>query len=127
METIKKIWECRVCRFLLVGALNTSFSYSIYSIFLYLDFYFIIASLISLTSGIIFSFITSSKLIFRVKGHFLKYLLFWIVLYGFNIFTISLFIGYGFNAYQAGFIALPIITAISYILQKWVVFRQSTS
>ena len=127
MSLFEKIWSVQIVRFILIGGVNTGFSYFVYVLFLFFGLQFSIANLIALISGVLFSFLTSSKLIFQVRGNFLKYLLFWIVLYGFNIFTISVFIGYGFNAYQAGFIALPIIIAISYILQKWVVFRQSTS
>lgn len=123
MSLFEKIWSVQIFRFLLVGGLNTGFSYLVYVIFLYCGLNFSIANLIALISGVAFSFVTSSKLIFQVKGHFLKYLLFWASLYGINIFLISILIDWGCNAYLAGFIALPIITALSYIAQKTIVFK----
>lgn len=117
----------QVVRFVLVGVLNTAFSYLVYAALLYLGLNFATANFGACALGILFSFRTQGVLVFRnPAAHLLlRYALFWLVIYLCNIGLIQLFVLLGLNAYVAGALALPPIVAMSFILQKYFVFRQS--
>ncbi len=114
-------------RFLIVGTINTGFSYGLYSLFLFLGLEFKIASLFSLIISIIFSFTTQGRLVFKNNNNrlFFRFAFCWLLIYFFNIFLIGKLIAYGFNAYESGAIALIPVTLFSYFVQKIVVFRKN--
>jgi len=111
-------------RFVLVGLLNTGFSYGVYCGFLYLGAPYQVASFVALVMGVIWSFVTSGRLVFRrrLQGRFHKYLVVWAALYLVNILLIALLTGLGMNAYIAGFFALAPIVVMAFFLQKKYVF-----
>jgi len=115
----------QIVRFVLVGVLNTAFSYLVYAALLYLGLNFATANFGACALGILFSFRTQGVLVFRNPAPhlLLRYSLFWLVIYLCNIGLIKLFILFGLNAYVAGALALPPIVAMSFILQKYFVFR----
>lgn len=115
----------RIVRFLIVGLLNTGFSYLLYAIFLSLGLHYTIANLLALIIGILFSFKTQGALVFhnrapRLLGRFTAA---WLGIYGVNIATIAVFTHWGLDAYTAGALALPVTTSLSYLMQKHLVFR----
>lgn len=113
-------------RFLLVGIINTAFSYGVYAFFVYLGLNYAVANLLALLIGIVFSFKTQGKFVFRAQSAkaFLPFVLCWVVIYVFNIALIGVLIKIGFNAYAAGAIALAPVVVFSYFLQRYVVFRR---
>ena len=114
-------------RFVVVGVANTAFSYGTYVLFVHLGFNYAIANLISLVLGIPVSFITQGRVVFKDTDNrrLVRFILVWAVIYGVNIFVIGLLISIGFNAYASGAIALPVNVAISFVAQKFFVFRRS--
>jgi putative flippase GtrA len=114
-------------RYLVVGVLNTGFSYSVYALLLWLGFVFFVANLIALLCGIAFSFQTQGRFVFDNTSRrlFPKYVLLWILIYFSNIALIKLFLLCGFNAYVAGALAIPPIVLLSYVLQKYLIFNKS--
>ena len=112
-------------RFLLVGALNTSFSYLVYAVLISLGLNFALSNLGAVALGIIFSFKTQGALVFNNTGYhlLLKYTTFWLVIYLCNIGLIKILLGLRLNAYFAGALALPPIVLLSFLLQKHVIFR----
>ncbi len=112
-------------RYLVVGVLNTGFSYSVYALLLWLGFAFFVANLIALLCGIVFSFQTQGRFVFDNTSRrlFPKYVLLWILIYFSNIALIKLFLLFGFNAYVAGALAIPPIVLLSYVLQKYLIFN----
>ena len=112
-------------RYLIVGALNTGFSYSVYALLLWLGLVYFVANLIALLAGIVFAFQTQGRFVFgnASRGLFPKYVLLWILVYLCNIALIKLFLVGGFDAYVAGALALPPIVLLSYLLQKYLVFN----
>jgi putative flippase GtrA len=110
---------------MIVGTINTGFSYGIYAFLLYIGIAYKVASLGSLILGVIFSFKTQGKFVFNNVNNklFLRFLLCWIIIYFFNIFLIGKLIVFNFNAYQAGAIALVPVTLFSYLVQKLIVFK----
>jgi len=116
-------------RFLVVGTINTGFSYGIYAFLLYIGVEYKVASLGSLILGIMFSFKTQGKYVFNNNNNklFLRFLPCWIIIYFFNIFLIGQLIALNFDAYEAGAIALVPVTLFSYLVQKLIVFRKNKS
>lgn len=114
-----------IVRFLAVGTLNTAFSYAIYAGFLYLGLGYQLANLIALVLGILFSFKTQGQLVFKNTDNrlFGRFLLSWVLVYLGTITLIGRIIALGFDAYTAGALALPFSVALSYLMQKYYVFR----
>lgn len=122
---VKKTLNKQFIRFLIIGTINTAFSYSIYAFFLFLGLHYAQANLIALIFGIFFSFKTQGALVFKNSENrlFFRFLLCWLFIYSCNIGIISELLKYGFDAYISGALAIPLITIFSYFLQKYIVFR----
>ena len=120
------ILSLQFIRFLIVGTINTGFSYGVYALLLFLGSQYQIASLGSLILGIVFSFKTQGKYVFKNVDNtlFLRFLPCWIIIYFFNIYIISKLLLVGFDAYQAGAIGIIPTTLFSFVLQKWIVFKK---
>ena len=114
-------------RFVLVGMLNTTFSYLIYAALLFVGLSYQLANLLTLIVGVLFSFKTQGHFVFRNTDNRLlgRFVLCWAVIYVCVIFLIGRIIALGFNAYSAGALALPFSVALSYLGQKYFVFRRS--
>jgi SAM-dependent methyltransferase/putative flippase GtrA len=126
LPKLKAILGREFSRFLVMGAVNTCFSYSVYSLFLFLGFGFVIASFISMSCGILFSFHTQGVLVFRNPSVRLiyRFVAFWMVIYLCNIGLIRLSLIYGHNPYVAGAMVVPVLLVLSYAMQKYWVFRR---
>jgi putative flippase GtrA len=114
-------------RFLVVGTINTGFSYSIYAAVIFIGLSYQLANLVALSAGILFSFKTQGRLVFgnpdnRLLGRFIVS---WALIYLCTIALIGRIIAFGFDPYTAGLLALPFSVALSYPLQKYFVFRPS--
>jgi len=114
----------RFLRFLVVGVINTGFSYSVYAFGLYLGLPYPVANLLALICGILFSFQTQGRIVFQNSDQRLifRFVALWAVLYFFNIAMIAVFLPFSGNAYYAGALALVPTTLLSYFLQKFFVF-----
>lgn len=114
-------------RFLIVGTINTCFSYFVYSASVFAGLNFAVANLISLILGILFSFRTQGVLVFRNPTPHLifKFAAFWVVVYLCNIGLIKLSLSRGHNVYVAGAMAVPALLVMSYFLQKYWVFGRA--
>jgi len=116
-------------RFIAIGLINTAFSYSVYAFFIYLGLNYALANLLALIFGILFSFKMQGRFVFMNSGNhlFWRFLLGWAVIYLATITLIGQFIALGLNAYVSGALALPFSTVLSYLLQKYFVFRTPLS
>lgn len=70
-------------RFFVVGVLNTGFSYGIYAVGIFLGQTYIVASLVSIVAGILFSFKTQGSFVFNNASNRLFFLFVanWIAIY----------------------------------------------
>lgn len=129
LKWIRNVLDIRFFRFLIVGTINTGFSYGIYALLLFAGIEYKLANFGSLLAGIVFSFKTQGKFVFRNTNNrlFFRFVFCWIIIYIFNIFLIGKLIAIDFNAYQAGAIALVPVTLFSYFVQKMIVFRKNTT
>jgi putative flippase GtrA len=84
-----------------------------------------VANLISLIVGIFFSFGTQRAWVFTGArdASFWRFCLTWFVLYLLNILLIGIAVHLGLNDYAAGAAVLPIVVAISYVVQGRFVFK----
>lgn len=114
-------------RYLFVGIFNTGLSYALYALFLYLGLDYKQANLLALIIGIVISFKTQGRLVFKNTNNrlFGRFVISWIFIYFLTIAVIGQIINLGFNAYWAGAMALPFSVALSYLVQKYYVFRIS--
>jgi len=118
-----------VFRFVLVGILNTGFSYLIYAVMLFVGMEYQLANLIAMLTGILFSFKTQGRFVFfntdnRLLG---KFVISWIAIYLGNISLIGWLISFGLDAYGAGAMALPFSVVLSYLTQRYFVFRRAAN
>ncbi len=116
------------CTFLLVGALNTLFGYSLFAIFILLGCHYTLAVLLSTCAGVLFNFKTIGFIVFKShdKRVLLNFLTVYAGLYGINIALIRLLhIGIS-NIYIAGGISTLLIALLSFYLNKHYVFNKTT-
>jgi putative flippase GtrA len=123
-----KAWVNHGIRFVLVGVLNTGFSYLIYAVLLFGGLGYQLANLFALLVGILFSFKTQGYLVFDNPNNRLlgRFVVSWVLIYVCVITLIGWLIAFGFDAYSAGALTLPFSVVLSYLAQKYFVFRQAT-
>lgn len=121
---MRDLLRLQFVRFVLVGVLNTAFSYGVYAFFLYLGLPYALANLAALLLGIAFSFRTQGALVFgnRNPRLIVRFAACWLVIYGFNVGVIALLVRAGFDPYAAGALALLPTTLASYVVQRLLVF-----
>ena len=120
-----KIFNIEIFRFIIVGIINTGFSYCVYAGAIFIGLPYYLASFVSIVLGILFSFKTQGAFVFKNTNNALfgRFILCWGILYVFAVFIIWLFLHFGFNEYWAGMLALPFTTILSYLAQKYYVFK----
>jgi putative flippase GtrA len=111
-------------KYVLVGLVNTAFSYGVYAALIYIGQAYWIANLWALILGIAFSFTTHGTLVFRnaTRATFVRFLAAWTLIYMFNTAVIAALMRASMNAYLAGAIATIPGTLASYFILKLVVF-----
>ncbi len=121
-----KLLKLQFVRYVLVGIGNTAFGYGAYAAFLFVGFEYRLASLFALVLGILFSFTTQGKVVFRnaTRVTFVKFVVAWMLIYIVNISIIALLMRIPMTAYLAGAIATVPVTLLSYFVLKFVVFAR---
>ena len=125
-----KTWDrAQFLRFLMVGMLNTGFSYGVYAALIWLGLPYVWANLGSLVLGILFSFRTQGRLVFRNAANrlFGRFVVAWSVIFVLHTGIIAGFVRVGANAYLAGALALVPVALLSFVVQKFFVFREVRS
>ena len=114
-----------VIRFVLVGMLNTGFAYLVYAVLLYLGLNYAGANLGAVVSGILFSFRTQGKYVFKNTDtrRMGRFVLAWSAIYLMTTGVIGILVEAGFGAYAAGALTLPLSAVASFVVQKFFVFR----
>jgi putative flippase GtrA len=113
----------QIRNFLIVGSINTIFSYTFYSVFLYIGFNYWLSALFSTIIGVFFSFKTLERFVFHSNNKSIyKFISVYSLIYLLNITLIKFFNGIPYNYYVAGFFAIVICAAVSFFLNKYFVF-----
>jgi len=116
-------------RFLVVGGLNTGLSYLIYV--LVLNVFSLshgTALLVGYVGGAAFAFFSFGALVFggALSGlRMLRFILGYVVLYLVNLGLLTALIGLGLGEELAQFLLLPVVAAVSFLINRLFVFRQS--
>ena len=122
-----RIRSSRVVRFLSVGGVVTAFSYGVYVLLLFVGVNYAVASLVSLTAGIVFSFKAQGTFVFDNTDNTRlgRFVLCWLLIYGANVLFIKRMMMLGLDGYVSGALAIPAIATLSYVVQRFVVFRKT--
>lgn len=113
----------QIINFIIVGIFNTIFGYSIYALFIFLGFSYIIAVLFATLLGILFNFRTIGKYVFNSSNNgFFKFALVYAIVFIINIVVIKILKDFGLNDYISGLLAIVPASIISFILNKYFVF-----
>jgi putative flippase GtrA len=114
-------------RFLVTGGINTAFGYGIYAACIYLGAGYAIASGVSIVCGLLFSYKTTSAIVFGrgYHGSLARYLGSYAIVYAFSVLILRTLDGFGVNPYLAGVLAAPPCAVLSFALLKLFVFRAS--
>lgn len=96
-----------------------------YALLLLLGLNYAISNFGALVAGILFGFKTQGKLVFGNPDNRLiwRFVACWLLIYGMNVTFIHQMMSIGLNAYISGVLALPVMAVISYLVQRFVVFR----
>lgn len=115
----------RPIRYLLVGMLNTGFSFAIYCLGLYAGLSIAWASLAAVCLGIVFSFFTQGTWVFRHTSlcAFLAFALNWFCMYCLHLGVVYGLQSFGVSPYLGGAAAMFCTTSVSYFVLRDLVFR----
>jgi len=110
--------------FILVGAINTIFGYSVFALFVYIGIHYVLAVFFATCIGVLFNFKTIGKVVFKnsENSRIFKFIMVYAVQYLINISLIKLFILFGSNTYIAGAFSTFFCAILSYFLNKNFVF-----
>ncbi len=116
----------QLVKFILVGGLNTLFGYSCYALFVFMGMSYPLALLLSTCLGALFNFKTIGKMVFANANNerFLKFVAVYAGIYLFNIALIKSLESFTSNLYFAGLIVMIPAAILSFVLNKYVVFRE---
>lgn len=111
--------------FMLVGALNTAFSYGVYAFFIFIGFHYSLASFLQLFFSILFNFQTIGKLVFKNNDNkrLISFILVCLFMYLFYVLGLKALNYIGFNNYAAGAVMIIPVSVLSYFLNKVFVFK----
>lgn len=116
--------------FNLIGIINTLVTYGVYSALLFSGVNFQLALVGEYAVGIIFSFVMNKNITFKhITGNsvhmFLRMILTYVITFGINMGLLTVFVKVlGMNEYIGQFLALGIVSVLSFGLQKLLVFRE---
>jgi len=115
----------QIFSFILVGILNTLVGYVLYALFIYAGLEYILSVLFATILGVIFNYKTIGKFVFdsKSKNSAIKFILVYVIVFIVNISVIKIFKIYGFNDYIAGFFAIIPASVVSFVLNKFYVFK----
>lgn len=116
-------------RFVLVGGVNTAFSYGIFAACIFSGAGYAIASAASMIAGILFSYRTTGGLVFRnaAGGSLLRFTACYAVVYAFSVMLLEQMDSLGINPYVSGIgVAIP-AALLSFVLLKMLAFRKPGS
>lgn len=112
-------------KFILVGILNTIVGYGLYALFIFIGFNYVFSLLFATILGVLFNFQTIGRIVFKRHHNSLvfRFINVYIVVFFIGIGLIKILKEYGFDDYLAGFIVLFPNSVISFLLNKFYVYR----
>jgi putative flippase GtrA len=116
-------------RFLLVGAGNTVFGYSIFACMIYCGLHYVFASLMATCVGTLFNFRTYGKIVFRQSDWELlgRFIGVYVLVYFLSIATLQAGTFFTQNIYVIGVFSTLLMAVVAYVLNKNFVFGRTPS
>jgi putative flippase GtrA len=120
-----KLHDRQFVRFLAVGGLNTLFGYGVFSLLVLAGLAPGVALLVATVLGVLFNYFTTGKIVFSAQG--LGRLPWFAAVYGLtflaNLWSLKALISAGLSPLLAQAILLPVMVVVTFILNKFLVFR----
>lgn len=129
-QWIQRLWQIRLLRFFVVGAVNTVFSYLVYVVLILIGAHYNLATLISTILGIIFNFFTTGRIVFRnmENKRFVLFVMVYAFIYLVNILLLRWLIdGLVMDKLLAGALVTLPVALLSYILNANLTFKDKRS
>ncbi len=116
--------DWRFVRFLLVGVLNTAFGYSVFALFILLNFHYALAALLSTVCGILFNFKTTGRIVFgsRDNSLLLRFFGVYAITYILGVMCLRVSTAYEWDVLIVGAVMMPPMAVVSYTLNRLFVF-----
>lgn len=114
----------RPLRFVLVGGINTAISYGCYVALLEAGLGLPLAGLLSLLTGLLSGFLLQGRYVFDhlSPAAFVRFVAVWSVLYAVHLGVVTGLMHLGIDPRVGALAALVVLTVLSYLLQRGVVF-----
>lgn len=112
-------------RFVLVGGVNTAFSYALYATCIFAGAGYAAACAASMLGGILFSYKTTGSLVFRDASHasLWRFAGCYLIVYGFSLAFLKAMDVLGVDPYLSGLVVAIPAALLSFTLLKLLVFR----
>ena len=109
-----------------VGGLNTLASYAVYAGGLYVGLSYPWASVLSMVASICIGFKAQGRFVFLNTDarRVLRYIAMWCVLMLVYLTVVTLSVRFGVSEYIGGLLAIPPVMVVSYLAQKYFVFKR---
>ena len=113
-------------RFVLVGGINTAFSYGVYAAGIYAGAGYAVASAASMIAGVLFSYRTTRGLVFRraASASLPWFIACYAVVYVFSVILLEQMDSMGVDPYLSGLLVAIPAAVLSFLLLKLLVFRR---
>lgn len=116
--------QSRFLRFLMVGALNTAFGYSLYCLLLLAGMHYTLALVCSTVAGVLFNYRTTGRLVFGHRGQTLlvRFVFVYAICYGLNVLVLKVLAALGLSYYTGqALVTLP-MAFVTFALNAHFVF-----
>jgi putative flippase GtrA len=119
--------SARFIRFVLVGIVNTIFGYGCFAFLLYLGLHYALAGFLATVAGIIFNFKSIGTLVFQSNENFqlIRFVAVYGITYCIGTLSVGLMGHIGISPYVAGAAMLIPMSLLSYLLNKYFVFKNA--
>lgn len=117
----------RFIRFLLVGGLNTVFSYSLFALLIWLGLPYPLAIGLATVAGVAFNFQSTGRLVFGAAplGRLGRFIAAYAFTYVLNVAMVAGLLQLGLNVYLANAAVILPLAMLTYMLQRSFVFPSS--
>ncbi len=114
-------------KFLVVGALNTLFGYSVFAGLVLVGMDPVPALILTYVVGVLFNFVTTRRLVFgsSTRASLARFIAAYVLIYFFNLGLYKLGEAAGAGPLLAQALCLPVVAVFSFLLFKFQVFRDT--
>lgn len=115
----------RFFRFLVVGGINTVFSYILYAFLLFIGLHYLLSVIIAFIISVLFNFETTGRLVFQNNDRrlLLKFIFSYVIILAISLLSLNLLVIVEISPYLAGLLNIFPVAVISFLIQRTFVFR----